>query len=409
LDAKTTPQGVNIARVFTDLFAKEAGRRTDAQRLLKGIQDDLKTHHDAVDAALETLGVKAVANLNRSGEWHAWPTALYGALQVAKGLAQEIKTAEQNLTDAQEADETATEDQRLADTACMRLRKEAHLDANADVIATIASSDRKRQLAEGIETELRKLVEAGEGLAEVELRSELAAADRDQLREAINLSATDRMRLDADLVEAVRVREQALRALEALEGREGYLAAVQTARNAAAEVGALAQRWMRLTTAATLLDKAVESYRQANEGPLVTRANEIFISIAGHQPPDDFERLDVDYQKPSDPRLIALRANGVACRVEAMSEGTRDQLWLALRIAALELRARDAEPMPFLADDLFASSDAVRTETGLRYLAELAQHTQVILFTHHDYVIEAAQRAIPSTQVHELRRELLTV
>ena len=141
------------------------------------------------------------------------------------------------------------------------------------------------------------------------------------------------------------------------------------------------------------------------EGPLVTRANEIFISIAGNQPPDDFDKLDVDYQKPSDPRLIALRANGIACRVEAMSEGTRDQLWLALRIAALELRARDAEPMPFLADDLFASSDAVRTEAGIRYLAELARHTQVILFTHHDYVIDAARRMVPDARIHELTRQ----
>jgi len=156
-----------------------------------------------------------------------------------------------------------------------------------------------------------------------------------------------------------------------------------------------------------LLDKAVESYRQANEGPLVTRTNEIFISIAGHQPPDDFDKLDVDYQKPNDPRLIALRANGVACRVEAMSEGTRDHLWLALRIAALELRARDAEPMPFLADDLFASSDAVRTGVGIRYLAELARHTQVILFTHHDYVIDAVRLMVPDAQIHELTREKL--
>ncbi len=60
-----------------------------------------------------------------------------------------------------------------------------------------------------------------------------------------------------------------------------------SARNAAAEVGTLAQRWMRLTTATALLDKAVENYRQADEGPLIKRANQIFISIAGHQPPDD--------------------------------------------------------------------------------------------------------------------------
>ena len=63
--------------------------------------------------------------------------------------------------------------------------------------------------------------------------------------------------------------------------------------------------------------------------------------------------------------------------------------------------------MPFLADDLFSSSDAVRTETGIRYLAELARHTQVILFTHHDYVVDAARRIVPGAQIHELKRLLL--
>jgi uncharacterized protein YhaN len=63
--------------------------------------------------------------------------------------------------------------------------------------------------------------------------------------------------------------------------------------------------------------------------------------------------------------------------------------------------------MPFLADDLFASSDAVRTETGIRYLAELARHTQVILFTHHDYVLEAVRRVVPDAQIQELKREPL--
>jgi uncharacterized protein YhaN len=63
--------------------------------------------------------------------------------------------------------------------------------------------------------------------------------------------------------------------------------------------------------------------------------------------------------------------------------------------------------MPFLADDLFASSDAMRTEVGLRYLAEPVRHTQVILFTHHGYVLEAARRVVPGARIHELMREPL--
>tara|TARA_R110000868_G_scaffold149620_4_gene372120 strand:- start:198 stop:497 length:300 start_codon:yes stop_codon:yes gene_type:complete len=73
-----------------------------------------------------------------------------------------------------------------------------------------------------------------------------------------------------------------------------------------------------------------------------------------------------------------------------MSDGTLDQLYLALRIAAIERHIESAEPLPFIADDLFITSDEDRTAAGIRTLAELGQHTQVMLFTHHRYVVDAA-------------------
>lgn len=404
LAPEATPDEATAILGIWDQFGKEASKRSEAQRLLKGIREDLEGHRKSVHTTLSALA-DTVADLKLTGEWHDWPPVLYQALQQARKLALGIEAASDKLAEAVETSKLAQENKRLAEEACLRLRAALRIPDDEDVVEAIARSDLKRQLADAIDTELGKLREAGEGMSEEALRGELATADRDAIRGAIDLNGATRRRLDADLEEAIRVREQALRQQEQLERREGYAAATQIARNEANQAGVLTQRWMRLTTALLLLDKAVESYRQANEGPLVARANEIFMAIAGHQPPDNFERLDVDYQKPSDPRLVGLRANGVAaCRVEAMSEGTRDQLWLALRIAALELRAGDAEPMPFLADDLFASSDTVRAEAGIRYLAELARHTQVILFTHHDYVVDAARRIVPDVLVHELQR-----
>ncbi len=80
--------------------------------------------------------------------------------------------------------------------------------------------------------------------------------------------------------------------------------------------------------------------------------------------------------------------------VEALSEGTADQLFLALRIAAIEEHARRATPLPFIADDLFVTFDEPRTEAALRLLAELGAVTQVIVFTHHEHVVEWGTRAL---------------
>ena len=74
-----------------------------------------------------------------------------------------------------------------------------------------------------------------------------------------------------------------------------------------------------------------------------------------------------------------------------MSEGRRDQLYLALRIAVIERHCAEAKPLPFVADDLFVTSNEDRTVRGIRALSELGRSTQVILFTHHAHVVEIAE------------------
>ena len=74
-----------------------------------------------------------------------------------------------------------------------------------------------------------------------------------------------------------------------------------------------------------------------------------------------------------------------------MSEGTRDQLYLALRLAALELHLQQTIPLPFIADDLFINYDDGRAKAGLQALAQLSESTQDIFLTHHEHLVPVAQ------------------
>jgi uncharacterized protein YhaN len=71
-----------------------------------------------------------------------------------------------------------------------------------------------------------------------------------------------------------------------------------------------------------------------------------------------------------------------------------DQLYLALRVAAIEDYLDHAEPMPFIADDLFINFDDKRSAAGFRVLNELAKKTQVLFFTHHQHLLNVAQGAL---------------
>jgi len=91
--------------------------------------------------------------------------------------------------------------------------------------------------------------------------------------------------------------------------------------------------------------------------------------------------------------------------VEGMSDGTRDQLYLALRIAALEQHFRANGPMPVVADDLLINFDDRRAAAALRVLAELSHSTQVMVSTHHRHLLELACATLEADLfcVHELQ------
>jgi uncharacterized protein YhaN len=164
----------------------------------------------------------------------------------------------------------------------------------------------------------------------------------------------------------------------------------------------IVERWLRLTAAKALVERALERYRAENQHPLVTRGGQIFSAMAGTGD-NPMVRLDVAYRDGADPMLVGVRRDGSECPVAGMSEGTRDQLFLSLRIAAVEQHAAANEPVPFIADDLFATSDDARTARGLAALTEFGRSTKVILFTHHEHVMAAAS-ALPTAavQVHRL-------
>ena len=101
--------------------------------------------------------------------------------------------------------------------------------------------------------------------------------------------------------------------------------------------------------------------------------------------------MDQSFYDDDEPKLEACRPNGERAPVAHLSEGARDQLYLALRLAYIDEYAARAEAPPFIGDDIFTSFDDFRTGDGLEALAEMGDRVQPILFTHHLHVIELAR------------------
>jgi exonuclease SbcC len=77
-----------------------------------------------------------------------------------------------------------------------------------------------------------------------------------------------------------------------------------------------------------------------------------------------------------------------------MSEGTREQIYLLLRVAMAQQLATTGETAPLLLDEVTAQADAVRKVQMLDVLHELSSERQIVLFTHDDDVAAWAERAL---------------
>ena len=82
-----------------------------------------------------------------------------------------------------------------------------------------------------------------------------------------------------------------------------------------------------------------------------------------------------------------------------MSDGTCDQLYLAIRVASLEVWLNHHEPIPFIVDDVLLNFDDDRATAAVKGWPRLSGRTQVIFFTHHRRLVDLATEHLGSDGV----------
>ena len=157
-----------------------------------------------------------------------------------------------------------------------------------------------------------------------------------------------------------------------------------------------ASRFVRLRLAAHFLQTQIERFRKENQGPLLEKSGQVFHHITQGA----FGGLGAEFNADDTPVLVGLRPDQTSVSIAGMSDGTRDQLYLALRLAALDRYLEQHEPMPLILDDLLITCDNDRAAAILPQLAALAQRTQMFLFTHHDHLVELCRKTLAEDTFH---------
>jgi uncharacterized protein YhaN len=241
-------------------------------------------------------------------------------------------------------------------------------------------ANRLKTLAEGIVT-------SGDGLSIETLRAEWGGRDLDEIKAAALRLESESAELAKEFEAALVAQQDRKRELDALSSYEGLNALAAERERAIAEIHGVLERYVEIALAEDLLRAAMDRLRERQKDPLILRAGALFAaSTAGA-----FAGVETDIDSEGLPVVVGRRTDGgEPVAVDRMSDGVRDQLYLSFRIASIQQYCQAAEPLPFIADDVLVHFDDDRGVAALGLLAELGRTTQVLVFTHHRHVRDAA-------------------
>jgi uncharacterized protein YhaN len=393
LDGEAAPEEADAVLELHARLGAARERQRELVRRVDGMERDMKAYADEV------------AQLSSA---HAPELGGLAVEQQAERLGQLYQKGRTDL-ELREVIDTHREEKRGALTAERERLEQAALRlaellraARVESLVALEAAEARSQRAHELDRQLRELEEQLLGLAE---GADLAQLETEAQAHAADDFDTELERLDEELDRLQADKEVVIHRIGSYEKGLEEWDKGSTAADAAGEAQEhlakardCVDRWLKVKLAGAVLGRQIEQYRQRNQGPILTRASELFRRLTL----DGYGGLRSSFDEHDQPVLVCMKADGREVPVEGLSDGTRDQLYLSLRLATLERHASAHEPMPLVVDDILIHFDDHRAQASLQVLGELSQRMQVLFFTHHARLLELARQAVPAMKEHRL-------
>jgi len=319
-------------------------------------------------------------------EADATAAQLHRDLNEAREARASLNKIEKQEKEVKEENEDADITILTAQEQLASLRDQAGVETDEDLESAGESSRKKREMQQKIDTLEQELIRNGDGLSIQDLEKEAGESNVDSIDGELERVSSKLKDLQSNR-DTLRDQRQTLQ--DEIKAKDGSAVAANASEEAEQQLAMIVsgvEKYLRLQIAALILEQRIEDYRKKNQAPVLARAGELFSRLTL----GSYANLRDELDESSKPVLLGVRPDDVEVPVDGMSDGTRDQLYLSLRLATLEQHLGKGEPMPFVVDDILIGFDDNRTRVCLDVLAELAISTQVLLFTHHRRVLDLA-------------------
>ncbi len=217
---------------------------------------------------------------------------------------------------------------------------------------------------------------------------ELASLEIDELRRKLVEAEEACHEAETQYDEANKTRTLLENELKQLDQESRTTAVSLQLESRRAELQEAVDRYAPLVLAQTLLAEEIERFQREHQPALLQETQRLFATMTDGRYPRVSRLLD------KQETILVEQADGTTKRPEQLSTGTREQLYLAIRLASLLHYRQRGEPLPVVMDDVLVNFDDDRIRRTVRVLAELPEEVQVLFLTCHESMVSLVEETV---------------
>ncbi len=278
--------------------------------------------------------------------------------------------------------------QRVARTL-QRLRASAHVQSQEELVEVARRVRRWFALREEVDATDHQLRAIRGPEDEGEFAAELAAADQAELESRQRILHAQLQQIDQQFNEALETKGVISQQLRSMDQASQAATIAQDIESTRSRLRETVDHWAPLVLARTFMRRAMEQFQREHQPQLLIDVGRLLHRMTLGRYEEICRKLDEQGS------LQVRQADGNLKEPHQLSTGTREQLYLAIRLAYVLHYCREAEPLPIVMDDVLVNFDDQRAAETLETLIEVSEKVQVILLTCHQGTLQLVQSRLP--------------
>ncbi len=223
------------------------------------------------------------------------------------------------------------------------------------------------------------------------VQAQLSSLDLQQKENLIEDSVSERIcaleqeqqSLQLEIDQCLEQRAALLMEKEQLLNDEKYGQLLQQFEQEKTELQQLIEQWATKKAVATAIHETLFRLREEKLPHVLEEVNAIFRLLTG----GNYDKISIH----EDGYFVAQDAAGIRYQMVELSQATKEQAYIALRMALAKTLV-SAAPFPMIMDDPFVHFDRNRTDKMVQLMKEVGYERQILYFTCHDTMLNYWQK-----------------